>query len=113
MKGFTLQAAQCMSRSIRILSFLLPCRVHYIGLGLLFGGHRNPEISEISVRNFEQNLVEFKQILPKFMKKLKNFGQSNIVSEGTEISVKNFQPCCHVASQVHKQLNLKFAAIDI
>jgi hypothetical protein len=42
---------------------------HYIGLVVLIGGHRNPKISEISVRNFEQNLVEFEQILPKFMKK--------------------------------------------
>jgi hypothetical protein len=26
------------------------------------GGHRNPEILKILVRNFEQNLVEFEQI---------------------------------------------------
>ena len=65
----------------------LEARVHYIGLGLLIRGHRNPEILKISVqnfRNFEQNLVEFEQILPKFMKKLKNFGQNNIVSGVTE-----------------------------
>ncbi len=34
------------------------------------------------------------------MKKLKNFGQNNIVSDVTEISVRNFQPWAGVVLQV-------------
>ncbi len=55
-----------------IFLLMLFRRVHYIGLGLLIGGLQNPEISVRNFWNFEQNLVEFEQILPKFMKKLKN-----------------------------------------
>ncbi|EEE60099.1 hypothetical protein OsJ_12962 [Oryza sativa Japonica Group] len=53
----------------------------------LIGSHRNAEISKILVRYFKQNLVEFKQILSEFMKKikkLKNFSRSNSII-GTEI----------------------------
>jgi hypothetical protein len=56
--------------------------------------YQNFRISVRNFRNFGQILVEFGQILPKFMKKFKNFGRNNIVSEGaemTEISVRNFQ----------------------
>ena len=49
-------------------------RVKPFGLADLIGPHRNTEISEILeilVRNFDDNLVEFEQILPKFTEKIK------------------------------------------